>query len=172
MSTSDSALYTGTTNAYVGGSPSGNDVTRVWIPFVVGLPKTTLTSATLRVVASAGGDTSVIEIEVAASAEDNASNPSTYAQLAGKTRTTARIYPATLPSSGGTEYSYDVTTIVQEILNRTGWARDNQIGMMITTIAFDSTKRDEIALTEHATYAEPKLDLVFPGFVPKGSGLI
>lgn len=171
-STADGSIYTGTTIAYVGGSPTPDDITRVWIPFTVAIPKRTLTSATLRVVASAGGDTAVIEIEVAASAEDNASNPTTHAQLIGKSRTTARIYPATLPSSGGTEYSYNVTSIIQEILDRAGWVSGNNLGMMITAITVDSTKRCEIALTEHATYAEPKLDLVFPGYIPKGSGLI
>lgn len=172
MSTADGALYTGTTIAYVGGSPTPDDRTRAWIPFTVPIPKKTLTSATLRVVASAAGNNTVIEIQIEASAEDNAVNPSTYADLNGKTITTATVYPATLPSSAGTEYSYDVTAIVQEILNRAGWVSGNNLGIMITTITHDFTKRCQIAMTEHATYAEPKLDLVFPTFIPKGSGLI
>ena len=160
------------TYAFVGGSAEDTDSVRAWIPFVVAIPKRTLISATLRLVASANGDTTDIEIEVAASAEDNASNPGTQAALSAKTRTTARIYPATLPSSIGTEYSYNVTTIIQEILDRAGWVSGNNIGILISTITASSTRRCEIAMTEHATYAEPKLDLVFPGYIPKGSGLI
>lgn len=160
------------TYAYVGGSTEDTDYVRAWIPFVVAIPKRTLISATLRVVASANGDSSIIAIEVAASAEDNASNPTTQAQLSAKTATTAKISGATLPSSIGTEYSYNVTAIIQEILNRAGWVSGNNIGILISTTTASSTRRCEIAMSEHATYAEPKLDLVFPGFIPKGSGLI
>ena len=168
----DGALYTGTTTAYVAGSPSPDDHTRVWIPFTLILPKLTLTSATLRVVASAAGNSAGPDFKIAASAEDNATNPSTYADLAGKTATTANIYPATLPSSASTEYSYDVTTIVQEILNRSGWVYGNNMGILFITVTTDNTKRCEIAMTEHATLAEPKLDLVFPARVMRGGGLI
>jgi hypothetical protein len=167
----DSTLYTGTTTAYVAGSTSDTDTTRVWIPFTVAIPKRTLTSATLRVVGAAAGNTG-ITFNVAASPEDSASDPATYAALAGKSQTTAKIVSATLPVSAGTEYSYDVTSIIQEILDRGGWVSGNNIGVMFVTTGPDSTKRCEIAMTEHATYAEPKLDLVFPGFIPKGSGLI
>jgi len=165
-------LWDTLTYAYVGGSAEDTDYVRAWIPFLVTIPKRTLISATLRVVASANGDSSIIEIEVAASAEDNASNPTTQAQLSAKTATTAKISAATLPSSVGVEYSYNVTTIVQEILNRAGWVSGNNVGMLITTTTASSTRRCEIAMSEHLTYAEPKLDLVFPGFVPKGSGII
>lgn len=172
MSKADTALYTGTTIAYVGGSPTPNDKPRVWIPFTIPMPKKTLTSATLRVVASAAGNTvGAHEIEIEASAEDNAVDPATYADLDGKTITAAYIYPATLPGSAGTEYSYDVTAIVQEILNRPGWAYGNNLAIMISTFKYDSTKRCQIALTEHATYAEPKLDLVY-AYVPRSSGMI
>jgi hypothetical protein len=157
----DSTLYTGTTTAYVAGSTSSTDTTRVWMPFTVYLPRITIISATLRVVGAAAGNTG-ITFDVAASAEDNASDPATYAALAGKSQTTAKIVSATLPVAAGTEYSYDVTSIIQEILVRGGWVSGNNIGVMFVTTGPDSTKRCEIAMTEHATYAEPKLDIVVP----------
>lgn len=160
------------TYAYVGGSTEDTDSVRVWIPFVVTIPKRTLISAILRIVANANGDNSIIAIEVSASAEDNASNPGTQAALSAKTPTTAKISGATLPSSIGTEYSYNVTTIIQEILDRAGWVSGNNVGIMISTTTASSTRRCEIAMSENATYTEPQLDLVFPGFVPKGSGVI
>jgi hypothetical protein len=166
----DGTLYTGTTTAYVAGSPSDTDTTIVWIPFTLTLPKITIISATLRVVAVAAGNTG-ISFDVAASPEDNAANPSTYANLSGKSQTTAKIVSATLPISAGTEYSYTVTSIVQEILDRAGWVNGNNMGLMFITTTADSTKRCQIAMTEHATYAEPQLDIVY-NYVPKGGGLI
>jgi len=127
----------------------------------------TILSATLRVVASANGTTDAGHIRVHASAEDSAVNPTTQAELDAKTGTTANIYPATLPSSLGVEYSYNVTSIVQEILNRAGWVFNNNLALMISTITFDSTKRCQIALTEHATYAEPQLDISYNRFTPR-----
>lgn len=165
-------FFNSLTYLYVGGSAEDTDLVRAWIPFTVTIPKRTLISATLRVVASANGDTTDIVIEVAASAEDNATQPTTQAQLSAKTATTAKIAGATLPSSIGVEYSYDVTTIIQEILNRAGWVSGNVIGILISTTTASSTRRCEIASSENVTYAEAKLDLVFPGYVPKGSGII
>jgi len=161
----DGELYEGTNYLYVGGSTVSGDYVDTWIPFVVPLPPMTIISATLYVTASAGGN-SDIDIKLVAEKINNSVKPTSLATLTGKVSTTANIYPVTAPSSGGVQYSYNVTSIVQEVLNISGWANGNTLGMMFRTMYSADTKRCEIASSEHATYSEPVLIIYYADFIP------
>jgi hypothetical protein len=169
------SLNTGTGNAYVGGTTTSSDPPIVWMPFAsIGLPQgKTITAATLYLRATAAGDSACGDIRLHAEATDNAtSTPASWADLSSRSTTTANTYPITKPTSSGTQYSYDVTSIVQEILNRAGWALGNTLALMLTTVTWDSTKRCQISLSENATYSEPTLQISYEDFAPRMIGLI
>lgn len=164
-------LVTGTTTLSVAGvnTPSDANV-RTWIPFVVTIPKRTLISATLRLVAS---DTrsEVFNYYIRCEAVDNASVPANYTALYAKPVTTG-IHPATSSVTAGVAYTYDVTAAVQAVLDRAGWVSGNTLAVILDDDNATGSQRREYASSEHATYAEPQLDLVFPSFIPKGGIVI
>jgi hypothetical protein len=163
---------TATTDLYVAGSTFSDDDVRTWMPFVVTLPRyLTIVSATLRVVA-AQSSTDVVNIKIGCEAADNPSAPSNQTDLFARTLSTATL--STTPGSytAGTEYSYTITSSVQEILNRSGWVYGNTMAVMIVDNGTTVTRRRQLAAVEHATYAEPKLNIVIPDYFPQGSGLI
>ena len=165
-------LWDALTYAYIGGSTEDTDAVRVWIPFTVNLPRITISTATLKIIASASGSDAV-NIAFLCEDVDNASAPANQAALAAKALTTARLNvspPAAY--TAGVEYTYDITTAVQEVLDRAGWVLGNTLAVMIITNAASSTLRREIAMSEHATYTEPKLEITYFSDIPKASGMM
>lgn len=149
--------------------PSDADV-RTWIPFTVNIPQgKQIVSATLRWVAT---DTrfEVFNILIYCEAADNASAPASAAALYAKAVTTGTN--VTVPTyTTGVEYSNTVTTQVQAVLNRAGWAYGNTLAIIIDNNDAFGSQRREIAAFENATYTEPQLDIVV-SFVPRGSGML
>lgn len=99
----------------------------------------TITSATYKMTANAtyNAGANVIAYLVSAHAADNAG---ALATTNGDLNTTAR--PRTTAVSGvwtqtsvtgGVQYTIDVTTVVQELINRGGWAAGNAIVMIVDT---------------------------------------
>jgi hypothetical protein len=71
----------------------------------------------------------------------------------------------------GTQYSYDVTAAVQEIVNRAGWAAGNTLAILVTDVVQGNTNRRQIATFESDSFAEPTLTIVAPYFLPPGTGI-
>ena len=64
-------------------------------------------------------------------AVDNASNPASGAALDALALTTAFATPTnSLNTSAGTRYDFDVTSVLQEIVNRAGWASGNAVTVL------------------------------------------
>jgi uncharacterized protein involved in outer membrane biogenesis len=162
---------TGTNDLYVGGTTWSNDDVRDWIPFVINIPRyAVVSSAILRVVA-AQTSSDAVDVQFCCEAADNASAPASQAALFAKALTTAKLSASLAAYTAGNEYSYNITNSVQEILNRSGWAYGNTMAVMIVDNGTLGVLRRQLASFEHATYAEPKLDITFTKFVPRG-GLI
>jgi hypothetical protein len=53
---------------------------------------------------------------------DDSATFSTKADFDGRTRTTASVDIDTITAEDALWYSYDIKTIIQEIVNRAGWA--------------------------------------------------
>jgi hypothetical protein len=155
-------FFSDTDYLWLGGSALG--WARTWIPFVVNLPKNkVIKSATFSVVCTvtrAGGPA----LKIGCEASDNPTAPTDNAGVMGRLFTTAFTSVAQEDYTAGTTYTYDVTTAVQEILNRAGWAAGNTMAIYIAHTGTLGDRR-QIAAVEHLTYAAPQLTVVLP-FIP------
>lgn len=162
---------TNTVLSICGNITYSNADTRTWIPFVVDMPKNMIIiSATLRWVATDTRSES-IDMGVECEAADNASVPADRAALYAKAVIGTGYTYTLAPYTTGVEYSYICTVVVQAVLNRSGWVSGNTMAIVIDDLSATGSQRREVAAFENATYAEPKLDIVF-NYIPKGGGLI
>lgn len=162
-------LITGTTAAFVAGTSNFDDDVRNWIPFTVTLPRlVVISSAILRIVAETSRSETTVSVQFCCENVDTASAPADVTAMFAKSLTTARTSTNLAAYTAGTEYSYDVTSAVQEVIARAGWATGNVLAVMIVDNGTGSSNRRTIATSEHATLAEPKLDITFTKFVPRG----
>lgn len=72
---------------------------------------------------------------------DDASAPSSVSDFQGKTKTTEKV-TWTIPSSmsGGTYYDTpDITDVVKEIVDRTGWSANNDMMFILTPSSWNSS---------------------------------
>ena len=92
--------------------------------------------------------TASIFIDVFGDDSDDAVAPTTGAGANGKTRTTAvlaNVATSTWPGSAGVEFEVgDVTSIIQEIVDRPGWSSGNAM-----QIFFDTIDNGGVLLTRH-----------------------
>jgi hypothetical protein len=86
----------------------------------------TITSATLRLV---GGNANAPTIKVSAEKADNPTAPTSKANLLGRARTTA--YKSWTVPIGTSPMDIDITTVVSEVVSRTGWASGNAIQIFL-----------------------------------------
>lgn len=137
-----------------------------WIPFTVNLPqRITLISATVYWTATRDrSDTCATYIGC-----EDADDPSTPTSLTDiRNRVLTSNFSTVNPIEGyttGTEYGYDITDAVQEVLDRAGWAYGNTLAVYC-----DNTPgigRRYIAASENATYDPPRLVIEFEDFVPQ-----
>jgi hypothetical protein len=159
------------TGMYVG-AESGDDDVQTWIPFTVNLAKgTQLISATLDLIAAATSSAVTSNIQVGCEAADNASNPSSKADLFGRSMTSAYSVVTLLQYVLGAGYSYDVTSALQEVLDRSGWVYGNQAAVLIRDV--DTADKPHLAYSSEAGgIYRPYLTIVVPSYVPRSSGVI
>lgn len=126
------------------GSHSGNNEYSAGARFTgVTIPQgATINSATFEMRANStyNAGSNVIKYHVSAQASDNAPTFGTGAgenlRTANRPRTTAESANWTQTSvTGGTWYSISVTSVIQEIVNRAGWASGNAIVIIVDTHA-------------------------------------
>ncbi len=167
-------LFTGTTNIVMGKSPAFGEV-RAYMGFGgIYLPKNfVITAATLRIYSVTTNSQDVF-LKIGCDAADNSSTPTTLAELQGKALSAAfsTFDLSSTPYTAGNEYTFDITSAVQETLNRSGWASGNTIGIIIDNNGTDSTKRREAAAIENTSYTEPILQLDYVSFRPRSGGVI
>lgn len=154
------------TNAYLG-RENGSSKVRDWIPFTVNLPKSlVITSATLKVIATVNRS-DFVSVFMGCEDADNPTMPTDWSDILGRSLTSGFTAVEVDAYTNGDEHTYDITTAVQEILNRAGWAPGNTMAVLIIDDATPSGAWRRFATLEHATFAEPKLEIVFPSFIPR-----
>lgn len=156
----------------MGGIGVTNDEAFTWVPFPncpIGKGKT-ITSATLKVTATQTVGSGTLTVYIGCEAADNPAAPTTLADLRARVLTAAFTTAGVGPYTAGTQYTYDITAAVQEIINRSGFAMGNTIAVYIQTSITTNASRP-FASSENGTYTPPKLEIVVPYFVPSGDGL-
>jgi len=157
---------------------SGFDTTSIWIGDWTGTNESgfmrftsvaipnaaTINSAviTLRALSSGGTPTSV-DARQAGEAADNPAAPTSSGDFSGRTRTTATVNWD--PAAWVTDTNYalpDISTVVQEIVNRGGWASGNAMQFFIDERGTtpDSNDLQPYDYTDSTTFA-PKLDITY-----------
>ena len=152
------------TNLGIGNVSASDYTAHAWIPFVnSSVPKgTVIIQATLYVVATTTESTTPVKLKIGCEAADNPSAPSSKIDLFGRTLTTAYTTDDNVAAwTAGTTYSWNITTAVQEILDRAGCAIGNTIAVFIKDNASTINKSRGIASSEHLTYAEAILEIVY-----------
>jgi hypothetical protein len=96
-------------------------------------PASIVAQASLRVVAAVNAAGTVVRARIACDATDDAATFSTAADFTGRTRTTATVNWHGIPAwtQGQAETSPDFAAVVQEVIDRPGWAADNHLAILI-----------------------------------------
>lgn len=158
---------------YVGGTGSSGDEIKTWIPFVIPLPKNKpIISAYLQVVATGTDAFNPCDVYMGCEAADNPAAPVSQADLWARALTTSYNAFSIDAETAGETYYYDITSSVQEILNRAGWSPSNTLAVFVIDAVSGSARWRRWAALEHGSYTEPRLVLTFPYFVPRGGALI
>ena len=128
---------------------------------------TTLTSATLKWTAweTYSASPNVVKFHISAEAIDNPSALTTTNGDVGSTarpRTTATVAWDMSVMVQDTEYSLDITTVLQEIISRGGWTSGNAVTILVDTHA-DTTMNEWQNFWSYAGSAPkaPKLEFVY-----------
>ena len=146
---------------YIGNTSASDYPAKAWIPFTVTVNNATqITSATLKMRAESNRTGSVIVI-VGCEDADNPSVPANWGGLDGRTMTTAHTDHTPAAWTSGTEYTVDVTTAVQEVLDRVGWVSGQTLAILIIDNGSTANLVRGIASSEHATIAESILEIVY-----------
>ena len=164
------------TSVYVGDLAAAGANGKSWLPFTVDIAKdTVITSATLKVRASGNSSGTTVKLKIGCEAADNPSAPTNWTQLNSRTLTTAYTLNNNVAAwTAGTEYTFDITTAVQEILNRAGWASGYTLAVMVNDNGSSVDTNRGFAASEHATYAAAILSIDYassPMIVKSVSGI-
>lgn len=147
-------------------SDGANEHLRSWFPFAgITLKKgVSIISAILYVTASTTSGVNNTNVILGCEAADNPSNPTNETDLLGRTRTTA-ILGATLGQFiNGTTYSFDITSSVQEVINRSGWSYGNTLAAIIDSD--DTTPRKRLVYSADNGSNMAQLIIVANVFTP------
>lgn len=124
---------------------------------------TTITSATLTMTGadSYTGPTSLLN-RVYCEAADNSAQPTTGSNnLTSRTKTTANTAWDNHITVAETEYNIDITSAVQEVINRAGWVSGNALSAIIANDGSPSDEWQEYYAWDGSTTKAPKLAIVY-----------
>ncbi|MDQ3539958.1 MAG: hypothetical protein M3440_04660 [Chloroflexota bacterium] len=130
----------------------------------ISIPKTAIISdATLTFEGAGTGSGAGCNLRIYAHAADNATAPTTATAVTGATLTTAFTdWNDVVTSTGGTIVtSPNFSNVVQEIVNRTGWASGNAIVLQVRDNGSSSDTFRTYASFDHTGRAEPKLTVTY-----------
>ena len=158
---------------WMGGTPAIDGNPKAWIPFVVNLPRLLdIDSAVIKWFASQSRSDDTVKVLIGCELADNPAAPDSKGSLFARSMTSAKLTVNLEHYTAGTQYSYDITDSVQEILNRAGWASGNTLAVLVFDNGTTTDKRRQVATVENPTYQEPVLEITFPTFFPRASGVI
>ena len=163
-----SSVYDTTNTALLIGN-SAATAAKTWIPFanVTINQGQTITSATLKLTSTSSLSTTTVKIKIGCEDADNPSMPADWAAVDAREITTDVTLDNNVPAwTAGTVYTYNITTAVQEVLNRVGFSNGNTIAVLIFDDGSTSTMKRRPASEENTTYDPVILEIVYTAFTP------
>jgi hypothetical protein len=116
-------------------------------------------AAVIRLIAS-GIDSTSVDLNVYFEAADNVTSPTSGADANGRPLTSAIAWSSVPSFTSGNNYDTpEVKTILQDVIDRPGWASGQAIGVHI--IDNGSTGRRRVASYEHGTYTAAQLVITY-----------
>ncbi len=122
----------------------------------------TINDATLKMIGNAGDDSGPnATFDIYGEAADNPAAPTSQSDFDGRTRTTATTRAFEQTVATGTEYNFDVTAIVQEIVNRAGWAAGNYLIIFLDADTTATGTDDRVAYDSYdgSTTNAPEIEI-------------
>lgn len=162
------SVYRDTYSYLMLGRNSSGYTFKAWLPFTAAIDQgTSITSATLKLRCQTASSGTTCKFKIGCDDQDNPSKPATWAALDARVQTTAVLTVASEPAwTLGTEYTYDITSAVQEIIDRAGFASGNTIAVLIVDNGSNIGAERQAAAYEDATYTEAILEIVYSGAPP------
>ena len=154
FSSTGTQLYMGN----VGGGLSTLGIAKSWIRFVVPLSSMTIESAILYIRSTGNYSSTTVKIKIGCEAADNPSAPTSWNDLNARALTSTYYSDNNVAGwTTGIEKSYDVTSSVQEILNRGGWVAGQTMAILIVDWGSSTGANRLFASSENITYNIPEL---------------
>lgn len=125
---------------------------------------TTITSAilTLKALSTYSTGSTISCIAYAEAADNAAIYTATNNNISGRTRTTANSGAKNIQSvTAEVDYTWDVTTAVQEVVNRAGWVSGNAVSILIRDNSSTSNEWQDFYTYDNTTTKAPKLDITY-----------
>jgi hypothetical protein len=164
-STGNSSPYFSGTSTSLQAGKSTTYAIKSWIPFANATvaQASSITSATLKLTASTSRSETTVKLLFGCEAADNANTaPTDWTTLNAKTMSAATTADNNVAAwTAGTEYTFNITSCVQEIVNRAGFASGNTISILIFDNGSTNDARRNIAAEENTSYTEPVLVIVY-----------
>lgn len=109
-------------------------------------------------------------VNISASAEDNAAAPTTYAGAIAKTPTTAVVAWNNLSTASSQYYATpDLATVIQEIVNRSGWSSGNAILLMYRDNGSTSGNTRQWSTADAVLALRPTISITYTEPPPGGN---
>jgi len=144
------------------GSPGGWSVCTSFFRFInVTIPNgATIDSAYVKITAYATGSSTTVNVRLSANDVDNATAPTSYAQVTGLSLTTANVdWDNVAGWSDGTQYnSPDISSVIQEVVSRGGWSSGNALTVVIANNSSTGSSFRNCSAIDHSSGAE-KIEL-------------
>ena len=145
-----------------------------WLRFVnVTVPQAaTITAATL-VITGKNGESTAVELLIDGNDADNAANPVSEAGFDAMARTTAAVaWDFSTTWTADVEFtSPDISTVIQEVVDRAGWASGNALIVFVRNDLGAGADNRRIGQTYAGAPAKSaKLNITYAGSGGKGSG--
>ena len=130
----------------------------------------TIISATLKLTSYGSNSNTTVKLKIVGDKETNPSAVSSYDDYTNRTKTTANVLDNNVPAwTSGTTYSYDITSIIAEIIAQSGWTANNAIQIFVMENGSTaSDRRLRSAYDYHnSTTLCAELDITYTIGVPK-----
>jgi len=142
-------------------STAGLRFTNVTIPQGATISSATLTLYGYSTYSTGSTISAIAACEDADNSAAFASSPANF-KSTNRPRTTATSSAVNIASvTAGNAYTWNVTTSVQEVIDRAGWTSGNAISIFVDNNASSSSEWQEFEAYDHSTSLAAKLDIVY-----------
>ena len=150
-------------NLGMGGFDGSNSQDSPFARIVLNVPQgATISGATLTLRSNNAGNASQLNMVIRAEAADNPTAPTSNADAKARSLTTANVaWTITTWTNGSDFASPDISAVIQEVVNRAGWASGNHINIFVTSISSPTNIYRSAVSFQSSTTNCPRLNMSY-----------